>query len=178
MMFTLDKKIKKSKFSFDYFLGDPSTYVVISKHILSFKFFKQMKNFIVMTFLLLSSGTAFCQLMNTDKITEVYGQEWLTDTEVNNPALLTLMDKYITYGFNVKNVSEGKYAEFVPLEFVPLSGKEGGTVTVSEFLADFESENFNPLRYQFFPAKDFQVFKLQGVNKIIYLLPQESILLK
>lgn len=178
MFALLNKKVPKFKFKFDNLLGDPSRNIIASKHILSFKFIKQMKNFIVMTFLLLTSGTAFCQLMNSDKITEVYGQEWLTDTEVNNPALLTLMDKYITYGFNVKNVSEGKYAEFVPLEFVPLSSKEGGSVTVEEFLADYEGGNFNPLKYQFFPAKDFQVFKLKGVDKIIYLLPQESILLK
>jgi hypothetical protein len=137
-----------------------------------------MKNFIVLTFLLFSTGTVFCQLINSDKITEIYGQEWLSETQTSNPALLTLMDKYITYGFNVKNVSEGKYAEFVPLEFVPLSAKEGGVVTVAEFLADFESANFNPLKYKFFPGKEFQVFKLKGVDKIIYLLPQESILLK
>lgn len=137
-----------------------------------------MKNFIVLFLLFISVDTAFGQLNNADKITEVYGQEWLTETEANNPALLTLMDKYISFGFNVKNVSEGKYAEFVPMEFIPLSSKEGGTVTVEEFLTDFESENFNPLKYKFFPGKEFQIFKLKGVNKIIYLLPQESILLK
>lgn len=135
-----------------------------------------MKNFYVLIFIVLSNNIAFCQLTNPDKIIAIYGQQWLTETEASNPALLTLMDKYISYGFDVKNVSPGKYSEFVPLELIPLSAKGGGFVTIAEFLADFESGNFNPLKYKFFPGTDFQIFKLKGVNKIIYILPQESIL--
>jgi hypothetical protein len=125
------------------------------------------------------SSFSFSQdLQHADKIIEVYGQEWLEESEQNNPALVTLLDKYVNHGFYVKNVSEGKYSEFTPIESVPLLTKEGGAVTVQEFLQDYESTDFNPLKYKFFPGKDFQVIKLAGVNKIIYILPQDSILLK
>jgi hypothetical protein len=125
------------------------------------------------------SSFSFSQdLQHADKIIEVYGQEWLDESELQNPALVTLLDKYVDHGFYVKNVSEGKYSEFTPIESVPLTVKGGGVVTVDEFLQDYESANFNPLKYQFFPGKDFQVIKLAGVNKIIYILPQDSILVK
>lgn len=137
-----------------------------------------MKNILLALFVFAFCDISFCQLNNTDKITEVYGQEWLDRMQTEAPDLLILIDKYVQHGFMVKNVSEGKYSEFVPLEFIQLSSKEGGEVTVEEFLIDFASTDFNPLKYQFFPGKDFQVYKLKDVNKIIYILPQESILLK
>lgn len=137
-----------------------------------------MKTLLIFSLFLLLNGALFSQLNNTTKIVDFYGQERVTMMEQETPELLTLLDKYISHGFMVKNVSHGKYAEFVPLTTIQLSRKEGGEVTVEEFLLDFESANFNPLNYKFFPGKDFQVFKLSGVDKIIYILPQETILLK
>ena len=118
------------------------------------------------------------ELTNEAKIIEVYGQEWVDARKIDQSDLLMLMDKYISFGFMVKNVSEGKYQEFEPMEFIPLTSKIEQFVTVDEFLADFESSTFNPLQYKFFPKEDVQMIKLKGVNKIIYILPQSSILLK
>jgi hypothetical protein len=59
-----------------------------------------------------------------------------------------------------------------------LNSKNGGFVSVTDFLADVESSDFNPLDYNFFPTLEAQVYKLKGVNKIIYILPQEVILAK
>jgi hypothetical protein len=119
------------------------------------------------------------QVGNSAKIIEVYGQEWYNRMEVDAPDLLVLMDKYVDHGFSVRTVSEGKYdAELVPLEFIPLVSKTDTSITVEQFLLEAASPNFNPLRYQFFSTKDAQVYKLKGVNKIIYIIPQESILLK
>src|SRR5574343_351381 len=119
------------------------------------------------------------QLQYQNKIIEVYGQEWYNRMEVDAPDLLVLMDKYVDHGFSVRTVSEGKYdAELVPLEFIPLVSKTDTSITVEQFLLEASSPNFNPLRYQFFSTKDAQVYKLKGVNKIIYIIPQESILLK
>lgn len=137
-----------------------------------------MKTLLIFSLFLLINGALFSQLNNSTKIVDFYGQERVTMMEQETPELLTLLDKYISHGFMVKDVSQGKYAEFVPLTTIQLSRKEGGEVTVEEFLTDFQSANFNPLNYKFFPGKDFQVFKLSGVNKIIYILPQETILLK
>jgi len=118
------------------------------------------------------------ELTNEAKIVEVYGQEWVDARKIDQSDLLVLMDKYISFGFMVKNVSEGKYQEFEPMEFIPLTSKTEHFVTVDEFLTDFESSTFNPLQYKFFPKEDVQMIKLKGVNKIIYILPQSSILLK
>jgi len=118
------------------------------------------------------------ELTNEAKIIEVYGQEWVDARKIDQSDLLVLMDKYISFGFMVKNVSEGKYQEFEPMEFIPLTSKTEHFVTVDEFLTDFESSTFNPLQYKFFPKEDVQMIKLKGVNKIIYILPQSSILLK
>ena len=119
------------------------------------------------------------QVGNSAKIIEVYGQEWYNRMEVDAPDLLVLMDKYVDHGFSVRTVSEGKYdAELVPLEFIPIVSKTDTSITVEQFLLEAASPNFNPLRYQFFSTKDAQVYKLKGVNKIIYIIPQESILLK
>lgn len=137
-----------------------------------------MKVVITSLFIVCLSNFSFSQLKNESKIVESRGKEWYTRMQTDAPDLLVLFDKYLTYGFNIRNVSEGKYAEFEPMEFIPLSDKNGGTVTVTEFLADAASSDFNPLDYNFFPTMEAQVYKLKGVNKIIYILPQDVILAK
>ena len=137
-----------------------------------------MKVVITSLFIVCLSNFSFSQLKNESKIVESRGQEWYSRMQTDAPDLLVLFDKYLTYGFNIRNVSEGKYAEFEPMEFIPLSDKNGGTVTVTEFLADAASSDFNPLDYNFFPTMEAQVYKLKGVNKIIYILPQDVILAK
>lgn len=137
-----------------------------------------MKAFITTTFFIFLNGILFSQLTHENKIKEVYGQEWFDRMQVDAPDLLVLMDKYVSYGFSVRTVSEGKYAEFEPLEFIPLVGKTEASITVEQFLQEAASPNFNPLRYQFFSTNDAQVYKLKDANKIIYIIPQSSILLK
>ncbi len=148
-----------------------------------FLFIKSMimycKSFVITAILVFSCFVVLCQnLTNESKIVEVYGQEWVDARKIDQSDLLILMDKYISFGFIVENVSEGKYEEFEPMEFIPLTSKTEQFVTVDEFLNDFESSTFNPLQYKFFPREDVQIIKLKGVNKIIYILPQSSILLK
>lgn len=118
-------------------------------------------------------------LQHADKIIEIYGQEWYDLRRTENSDLLILMDKYVEHGFSVRTVSEGKYEqEQEPIEMIPLTSKTESYITVQQFMQEVESPNFNPLRYAFFSTKEAQVYKLKGVNKIIYIIPQESILLK
>jgi hypothetical protein len=143
------------------------------------EYFLTMKSIITTTLFIFICVISFSQINHEDKIIEVYGQEWYSRMHVDAPDLLILMDKYVDHGFSVRTVSEGKYdAELVPLEFIPLVSKTETAITVEQFLLEAASPNFNPLRYQFFSTKDAQVYKLKGVNKIIYIIPQESILLK
>jgi hypothetical protein len=138
-----------------------------------------VKGVISFVFMFFLSGLTFSQLNHTDKILEVYGQEWFDRMQSEAPDLLVLMDKYVSHGFSVRTVSPGKYdAELVPMEFIPLVGKTDSSITVQQFLLEAESPNFNPLKYEFFSTKDAQVYKLKDANKIIYIIPQEAILLK
>lgn len=138
-----------------------------------------VKGVISLVFTFFLCGLTFSQLVHADKIKEVYGQEWFDRMQSDAPDLLVLMDKYVSHGFSVRTVSEGKYeAEQTPIETIPLVSKTNESITVQQFMQEVESPNFNPLRYQFFSTKDAQVYKLKGVNKIIYIIPQEAILLK
>ena len=118
------------------------------------------------------------QLLHTNKIVDVYGQEWFNRMKNESPDLLILMDKYVSHGFYVRNVSEGKYAEFVPIETIPLVCKKDTSISVEQFLNEAASPDFNPLKYRYFSQKDAQVYKLKGANKIIYIIPQQNILSK
>ncbi len=140
-----------------------------------------MKTTILALFLVfgLSNNSFTQELANSDKIIQVYGQEWYDLRKSDNPDLLILMDKYVDHGFYVRTVSEGKYEqEQEPIELIPLTSKVESYVTVEQFLQEFDSPTFNPLRYRYFSTKEAQVYKLKGVNKIIYIIPQESILNK
>jgi hypothetical protein len=116
------------------------------------------------------------QYQHEDKIIAFYGQQRFTEFQQNNPALLDLIDKYIDHGFYVHEVNADKYLELTPLITIPLATKGGGDVSVNDFLLAYESLDFNPLNYNFFPSSEVQVFPLSGVNKIIYILPQSAII--
>lgn len=138
-----------------------------------------MKTLLLTFLMFLSTSVVFSQLLNEAKIEAVYGSEWLDRMKSEAPDLLTLMDKYVEYGFSVRTVSEGKYEqEQEPIEQIPLLGKSNEFISVEQFLNELESGDFNPLRYRYFPNNEAQVYKLKGVNKIIYILPQEIILSK
>ncbi len=132
-------------------------------------------------FFLLLLGANFCafsQLKNEHKIEAVYGSDWLELMRSSNPELLTLLDKYAEHGFTIQETSSGKYAELNALNSIPLTSKTNEEISVEQFIIELNSQDFNPLRYRFFPTNEYQVLKLEGVNKIIYILPQEVILSK
>jgi hypothetical protein len=121
---------------------------------------------------------AFSQLKHESKIESVYGTDWLQRMKSENPELLTLMDKYVEFGFTIQETSEGKYSEINAINSIPLTSKNNEEISISQFVEELSSTDFNPLRYRFFPTKEYQIFKLNGENKIIYILPQELILSK
>jgi hypothetical protein len=135
-----------------------------------------MKVLFTCLFVCCVSSFGFSQIENETKIVEKYGQEWYETVRIESPNLLSLIDNYISHGFQVLTVDEIKYANFQPLEFIENSSKIGGFTSVEDFLIKYDSPNFNPLDYNFFPTSKSQVFKLKGINKIIYILPQDLIL--
>lgn len=136
-----------------------------------------MKTFLVLI-VLSFQFLALTQLKHESKIESVYGSDWLDRMKSENPELLTLMDKYIEFGFTIQETNEGKYSELNAILSIPLTSKSNEEISISQFIEELNSASFNPLRYRFFPTKEYQIFKLNGENKIIYILPQELILSK
>ena len=132
---------------------------------------------LILVIVTLSSTCAYSQqFQHQEKLVEFYGQQRYDELLQVDPALLNLLDNYVDHGFYVKNVSPGKYAEFTPIQYVPLADKNGDSVSISDFLLDYNSQNFNPLKYAYFPIEQVQIFKMEGVDKIIYILPYSSII--
>jgi hypothetical protein len=130
----------------------------------------------IVVVVILSNTQSFAQqFQHEDKIVAFYGQQRFSEFQQSNPALLELLDKYIDHGFYVQDVNADKYIEFTPLQNIALASKNGNFVSINDFLADYGSAQFNPLNYSFFPTSEVQIFKLTGVNKIIYILPQSAI---
>ena len=95
-----------------------------------------------------------------------------------HPVMLVLMDKYISHGFLVQEDTEGKFHALEPLEMIPLRTGQMDSISVEQFISEYNSPEFNPLRYLFFTKVEGQVFRLKGTNKMICILPQETILVK
>ena len=125
-----------------------------------------------------SSFLLFGQMTSQDKIIAVYGQEWYDRELSENKQMITLLNEYLNHGFQVIDVSEGKYSEFKQMSYIPLVSKSNDSISVVQFLSDYESIEFNPLKYRFFPSKENQTYKLAGVNKIIYIKPIDFLINK
>jgi hypothetical protein len=133
----------------------------------------------ILSFLIFLGSIAFSfgqQLSNSEKIIQVYGQEWFDRMQSSNSSGLQVFDRYVENGFSVENFIDEKYNSFPVLDSIPLRSKTESSVSIEEFLMDYSSSDFNPLKYKFFPGNTTQIYKLQGVNKIIKILPQSSLL--
>ncbi len=137
-----------------------------------------MKTYLSILFLFFSSLILFGQATNQEKIVAVYGQDWYDRELSENNQMIDLLNEYINHGFLIKTVSEGKYSEFNQMSYIPLVSKGNDSVSVVQFLNDSEQIGFNPLKYRFFPTHENQIFKLAGVNKIIYIKPIDFLINK
>jgi len=92
--------------------------------------------------------------------------------------MLVLVDKYVSHGFSVMDDLDGKFSMLEPLEMIPLRTEQMESISIEQFLLEYNSADFNPLRYLFFPKVEGQVYRLTGTNKLISILSQDSILSK
>ena len=112
---------------------------------------------------------SYSQVSTIERIKAFYGEEWYQRENAENPQFITIINLYLEKGFKVIDVSPGKYNELTPLTEIKLASKTNQTISIQGFLSDYESGNFNPLVYQFFPANETQVYKLEGIDKVIYI---------
>lgn len=114
---------------------------------------------------------------NYSQIIEVYGNEWVDNQiSTNNEELLVFLSNYSQKGFIVEEVDEFKFNDTNSKEWISLTSKQQDSISVNQFMSEFQSASFNPLRYQLLPKIDEQLFKLKGVNYIIRIKNQEFIL--
>jgi hypothetical protein len=106
-------------------------------------------------------------IQHQSEIIEVYGENWYEMRSQEQGNLLNLMDRYISWGFTVEEIPAVKYQDDIALREIPLVSKNGQTSSIDEFLEEYNSENFNPLKYYFFPQKEEQFYFLKDQNKII-----------
>jgi len=131
---------------------------------------------LIKIFLFLSSSIVYSQ-NNYSKISEVYGNEWVDyQLSSNNEELLVFLSNYSRKGFLVEEVDGVKYNDLNSLEWIPITSKQEDSISVNDFIAEYQSESFNPLRYKFLPHKEEQLFKLKGINYIIRIRTQDFIL--
>jgi hypothetical protein len=134
------------------------------------------KSLMMLVFLVLASfGTFGQELINEAKIVEVYGQDFVDSRRLVQPDMLVLMDKYISHGFLIQEDADGKFQSLEPLEMIPLRTEQMDSITIEQFLQEYNNAGFNPLRYLFFTKVEGQVYRLKGTNKMICILPQETI---
>jgi len=128
-----------------------------------------LKKLIITLGIFLFSFSVFSQLSAEDKIKDFYGEEWYNREINENPQWIEILKLYVSNGFKVISTDHGKYNELTPINEIILTSKTTQTISIQQFLEEYESENFNPLFYQFLPSTETQVFKLEGVDKIIYI---------
>jgi hypothetical protein len=135
-----------------------------------------MKTLITALTLSLSAAFSFAQ-DNSAKIIEAYGQAEYDQMSISNPGRVTLLNKFVEYGLEIKD-TDPKYNSQVELSEIKLRSKVESSIPVSDFIQDFNSSDFNPLEYSFLPGNETKVYRLAGTNKILIIHSQQSILSK
>lgn len=101
------------------------------------------------------------------KIISIYGNDWYQSRLQENSSILKLFDNYISNGFSVEEILPEKYQDEKALKEIPLVSKNNQTISIDEFLINYQNQDFNPLKYKFFPQKEEQLYFLKDQNKII-----------
>lgn len=130
-----------------------------------------MRNLIIAISLIVSTA---CIAQNSEqKIIEVYGQTYFNELNQNNPAVITYLEDFANNGIELQSYN-AKYSDAKMLIDIPLRSKTGEVISIQQFLSEYNSPNFNPLKYGFNSSKDVQVYRLSGDSRVlvIYSLTQ------
>lgn len=121
-----------------------------------------------------TSFSAFSQTSHS-QIIEAYGQERYQTLLNTNPGMIELLEAYVDHGVKLIDMND-KYLDRVPVNNIHLRSKSSESITVEEFIELFETEEFNPLNYSFFPNDSLQVFVLGATNKVLIIESQKNLL--
>ena len=136
-----------------------------------------MKKLITCFFVVLSTFV-YSQTSSEQKIIAAYGENWYNTEKIENPGQITILSKYVEYGFKVMDVSDAKFADQPQINQIPLRSKGAASLSVQDFLNLYSQPDFNPLLLGYFPTEKAQLIKLANVSKVIYIESLENLLNK
>ena len=118
--------------------------------------------------------SAFSQ-NNHSKIIEAYGEQRFQELLSSNPGMIDILDAYVDRGLKLIDLHD-KYTAEKQITRVQIRSKNNESISVEEFVQLFDSEEFNPLHYSFFPSASVQVFVLGSTNKVLIIESQQNLL--
>lgn len=129
-----------------------------------------MRFLIVLTAFFLSGNLAFGQNAHLEEsVAEVYSQEYAEKLKNSNPGGYEYLMKVSEHALLLDQNPHPKYQSAEILSEIPLRSKSGEVVSIQEFLNDYNSSNFNALKYDFMPEKGVQIFRLAGTNHVLFV---------
>lgn len=134
-----------------------------------------MKKLLTLGTILMCTLCAIGQTDGETMIKSVYGDTEYNQMLSSNPGKVELLEKYALYGFHVLPAND-KYDGATELTEIQLRSKTASSITIQSFLQDYNSGNFNPLSTKLFPGAEAQVYRLQGVDLVIVIDNQKTIL--
>lgn len=116
---------------------------------------------------LLINHTTYAQSSVNDKITEVYGADFVT----NNPTLVVSFSKLLTERIRYEQQPATAGEKFPKISTLGLKNKNNPSLTMDTV---FDEQNFNPLKYgiQMF-APTIQVYRFDNSDILIIIEPQK-----
>lgn len=121
-----------------------------------------------MSFLSLAHG------QSNQKMIDAFGQEKVSTMKSNNPGLYEIYDAYSQHGVELISTYIEKYESADEMPIIK-SRSAGSEVLLKDFLIDFESTDFNILKYTLFPSRQIQIYKLES-GKYLKIESQQNLL--
>jgi hypothetical protein len=125
------------------------------------------KSLLFFVFIFTINNISYAQKSVNEKITEVYGADFI----VNNPTLVEQFSKLLTERIRYEHKPETTDEKFPKISTVGLKNKNNPSLTVD---TNFDELTFNPLKYgiQMF-APTTQVYRFDNSDILIIIEPQK-----
>lgn len=134
-----------------------------------------MKKIGLLAVLLTAGVLSFAQTSAEQKVIDVYGQGYFNQMSTSDPGHILMLKKYAEFGLKVVPAN-AKYASAPLLTDIPLRAKAHSTITVPQFLTEYNGGSFNSLEYGLFPSSEVQVYRLSGTSFVLIIEQQRTIL--
>ena len=118
--------------------------------------------------------TSIVSGQTNQKMIEAFGQEKVSAMKEGNPGLYEIYDAYSNQGIELINTYIEKYESADEMPIIK-SRSTGSEILLKDFLIEFESADFNILKYTLFPTRQIQIYKLDS-GKYLKIESQQNLL--